>query len=148
LVETRAFAPENGALVEAKAVDVHFRYPIAQAIGYHLQYARIAQVHRIAGPRVVYAVSGIVGKQAIVRSVIYASERKGRPKLIPFRSVVVNYVEDYFQPGVMKMRDHLFEFRDCPARKVPWIGCEEPNSVVSPVIGQSSVEQQLSSTNK
>jgi hypothetical protein len=142
LVETCAIASENGPQIEAEAVDVHFRYPIAQAIGDHLQHARMAQVHGIASTSVVDVVARFVGQQAIVRSVIYAPEQKGRSTFIPFRSVVVNYVEDDLQVSIMEMGDHLFEFRDRSGCEVTRIRSEEADSIVAPIISQSLLEQQ------
>jgi hypothetical protein len=65
------------------------------------------QVHGIARARVVDVVTRFVEQQAIIRSVIDAPERKGRPTFIPFRSVVVNYVEDDLQACIMEMSDHF-----------------------------------------
>src|SRR5262249_50023113 len=102
----------NGSQIEAEAVDVHFRCPIAQAIVHHLQHARMAQIHGIASTGVVYVVARLVGYKAVVRGIIYASERKSRPAFIPFSGVVANYIEDDLQTGIMKMSHHLFEFGD------------------------------------
>lgn len=101
----------------------------------------MAQVHGIANARVVDVVARVVGQQAIVRRVIYALERKGRPTFIAFRSVVVNYVEDDLHAGIMEMSDHLFEFRDRPSREVTRIRREEADRIVSPIIGQSLLDQ-------
>src|SRR5260370_33456718 len=42
----------------------------------------------------------------------------------------------------MEMSDHLFELGDRSGREVAWIRREEADSVISPIIGQSFVEQQ------
>src|SRR3989344_9368067 len=42
-VETVVITPQYGRQVEAETVHVHFRGPVAQRIGDHLQYARMAE---------------------------------------------------------------------------------------------------------
>lgn len=75
-----------------------------------------------------------------VRSVIYALKRKGRLTFVPFRSVIVNYVEDDLRAGIVEMSDHLFEFRDRSSREVTRISREEADSIVAPIVGQSFLE--------
>src|SRR5580765_387828 len=53
IVEAVWLARENRPEVEPEAVDVRFGHPIAQAIGHHLDHARVAEVQGVAGPGVV-----------------------------------------------------------------------------------------------
>ena len=63
-IEAVALAAEGGAEVEAEAVDMERRHPVAQRIHHHLQHARMGQVHRVAGAGVVDVVARIVGHAA------------------------------------------------------------------------------------
>jgi hypothetical protein len=49
-VEPVWLARQDGGEVEAEAVDAHLAGPVAQAVGDHLQHARMAQVDRVPVP--------------------------------------------------------------------------------------------------
>ena len=63
LVEAVRLAREDGAEVEAEAVDVHLLHPVAQAVGHHLDDARMAQIQRVAGAGVVDVVALLSGSR-------------------------------------------------------------------------------------
>src|SRR5215469_13113635 len=109
MVKTVVFAPENGSEVETEPIHVHIGYPVTKTIGDHLQYARMAQVHRVTGAGVVDVKAGLVRKQPIVGSVVYSAKRKCRTTLVTFRGVVVNHIENDLESSIVKMCDHLFE---------------------------------------
>src|SRR5690606_40274410 len=60
-----------------------------------------------------------------------------RTQFIAFSGVVVDDVEDYFQIGIMQVRDHLLEFADLAAGKVFGMRREKRNAVVAPVIAHA-----------
>ena len=109
LVEAVGLARQDGREVEAEAVDAHLGRPVAQAVGDHLQHARMAEVDRVAGAGVVDVVAPVVGREPVVGGVVDALERERRPELVALGGVVVDDVEDHLDPGVVEVRDHLLE---------------------------------------
>ena len=140
LVEAVGLAAQDGGEVEAEAVDVHLGDPVAQAVGHHLQHARMAQVHGVAGAGVV-DVAARLRQQAVVRGVVDALERQRRPALVALRGVVVDHVEDDLEPRVVQMRHHLLELGGVAVGEVARLGGEEADGVVAPVVGELLVEQ-------
>src|SRR3954453_23299185 len=47
LVETVRLARKDRRQIEAEPVIPHFLHPIAQAVGHHLQYTRMAEIERV-----------------------------------------------------------------------------------------------------
>ena len=143
LVEAVVITPENGRQVEAETVHVHFRGPVAQGVGDHLQHARVAQVQGVAGAGIVDVEALVVGHQAVVRGVVDAAHGQGRALFVALGGVVVDHVEDHFQIGFVQVRDHFLELGDLAAGQVARVGGEERNAVVAPVIGHAFVQQVL-----
>ena len=142
-VETMRLAAENRGEIEAETVHFHFAYPVAQAVGHHLQHARMRQVQRIAGTGVVDVIARFFRHQTVVRSVVDALERDRRAAFVAFGGVVVHDVEDHFEIGVMEAVDHRLEFfqRCIRAREKARVSRKEANRVVAPVVRQTFVEQ-------
>ncbi len=143
LVETVVVAAQNGRQVEAEAVDVHFRSPVTQGVGDHLQYARVAQVEGVASARVVDVVALVVRHQAVVRSVVDTAHRQGRAQLVAFGGVVVDHIEDDLETGVVQVRNHFLEFGNLAARQVTRVRGEERDAVVAPIVGHALLQQML-----
>ena len=143
-VEARRLAREDGAEVEAEAVDVHLVDPVAQAVGHELDDARVREIQRVAGTRVVDVVALLVRDQPVVRGVVDAAERKRGPFLVSLGGVVVYDVDDHFQPCVVEARHHLLELLQRLRRigRVARIGREEADGVVAPVVGELPLEQE------
>jgi hypothetical protein len=141
-VEAAGLAREDGPQVEAKAVDVHLLDPVAQAVGDHLDDARVRQVQRVARAGVVDVVAAL-GQQAIVGGVVHALEGERRPELVALGGVVVDHVEDHLQARVVEARHHLLEFLQA-ARGiggVAGVGREKTDAVVAPVVGEALLQQ-------
>lgn len=99
LVKAIVVTAENGCRVEAETVDVHFRSPVTQGVGNHLQHARVAQIQRVAGAGVVDVETFIVRHQTIVRGVVDAAHGQGRTEFVAFRSVVVDHIRMTSSPA-------------------------------------------------
>ena len=52
-IEPSGSRPERDAEIEAKAIDMERGHPMAQRVHDHLQHARMREVQRVAGARVV-----------------------------------------------------------------------------------------------
>ena len=143
MVEAVGLAREDRAEVEAEAVDMHLARPIAQAVGDHLDHARMAEVERVSGAGVVDVVARLIGQQPIIGGVVDALERQRRAALVAFRGVVVDDVENHFEPGIVEARHHLLEFAQSllALMRIARVGSKEADRVVAPVVGQALVEQ-------
>ncbi len=108
-LEAVGLAREDRAEIEAEPVDPHFAHPVAQGVGDHLDDARMAEVQRVSGSRVVDVVARLIGKKPVIGAIVDALERKGRTELIALGGVVVDHVEDHLEPAVMQAGDHLLE---------------------------------------
>ena len=140
-------ARQCGRQIEAEAVDVHLRGPVAQAVHHQLQHVRITHVQRVAGTGVVHVVLRVVGHEAVVRLVVDAPHAQRRALLVAFGGVVVDHVEDHLDAGGVQRLDHLLELLHLvavrAARRVVVVRGEVADGVVAPVVVQAAVEQVL-----
>src|SRR5262249_46956849 len=143
-IEAARLAREDGPEVEAESVHVHVLGPVAQAVGDHLDHARMAEIERVSGPGIVDVASLVVGYQAVVGKVVDALEGEGRPELVAVRRWVVDDGDDHFEPGVVKARHNSLEFlqRLRRIRGIARVGREEADAVVAPVVGELALEQE------
>ena len=143
IVEPVRLAREDRPEVEAEPVDVRFGDPVAQAVGHHLDHARMTQVQRVPGAGVVDVEARLIRQQPVVRRVVDPPERQRRPALVAFRGVVVDDVEDHLEAGIVAARHHLLELAQAvgPVRRVARIGREEAKAVVAPVVGAAALGQ-------
>src|SRR6185312_17262404 len=65
IVEAVGLAGEDGAEIEAKAVDMGLRDPVAKAVHDHLHDARMAEIYGIAGTGVVDVIAMVVGHETV-----------------------------------------------------------------------------------
>ena len=144
-IEAARLAREDGAQVEAEAVDVHLLGPVAQAVAHHLDHQRVREIERVAGAGVVDVVALLVRHQAVIRGVVDALEGERRPELVAFGGMVVDHVDDDLEPGVVEARHHLLEFLQRLRRVggVARVGREEADRVVAPVIRELSVRARI-----
>ena len=73
-VEAVSFAAQRDAEIEAEAVDMERRHPIAQRIHHHLQHARMRQIERVAGAGIVDAMPLVVGDEPVIAGIVEAAE--------------------------------------------------------------------------
>src|SRR5688572_24060883 len=144
-VEAAWLAREDGAQVEAEAVDVHVLDPVAQAVGDHLDHHRVREVERVAGTGVVDVVALLVRHQPVVGGVVDAAEGERRAPLAALGGVVVDDVDDHFEAGVVEARHHLLEFLQALRRVggVARVRGEEADRVVAPIVRQISLQQEI-----
>ena len=144
-VEAAGLAREDGAEVEAEAVDVHLLDPVAQAVRDHLDDARMRKVEGVAGAGVVDVVALLVRDQAVVRAVVDALEGERRPFLVALGGVVVDHVDHHLQPGIVEARHHLLELLQAlrRVRGIARVRGEETDRVVAPVIGELLLQQEI-----
>jgi hypothetical protein len=136
---------EGGGEVEAEAVHVHLKDPVAQAVHDQLEGAGMGHVERVAAPRVVHAVAGAVREQPVVRGVVDAAEGQGRSQMIALRRVVVHDVEDDLDARLVEGLDHGLELGHLLARAVGGgearVGGKKSDGVVSPVVREPALHQ-------
>src|SRR6185437_11781469 len=70
LVEAMRLARENGTEIEAEAVDMHLRDPVAQTVRDHLDDTGMAEIDRIPGAGVVDVIALLVRQQTIVARIV------------------------------------------------------------------------------
>ncbi len=142
-------ARQRTGQIEAEAVHVHVRHPVAQAVHDQLQRLRVADVQAVAGAGVVEVEAGVLGDQPVVRGVVDALEGHGGAHVVPFRGVVVHHVQDDLDAAGVQRLDHLLELVHGPGG-VPLAGLgavadvrrEERQGAVAPVVRQALVEQE------
>jgi hypothetical protein len=96
------FARQDGAEIEAEAVDMHLPHPVAQAVRHHLDDAGIGQVDCVAGAGVVDVIARLVRHQPIIAGIVDALEGQGRAKLVAFGGVIIDDIEDDLEPAGMQ----------------------------------------------
>src|SRR5262245_2333471 len=99
-----------GCQIEAKSIDMHVERPVTQAVHNQLQSMWVCHVQRIAASGVIHIVAAVV-RQTIVRGVIDSAKAQGGSELVSFAGVVVNNIDDDFDPLTMKGPYHGFELR-------------------------------------
>ena len=112
LVHVAQLAGEGGGEIEAEAVDVHFRHPVAQGVGDELERVRRAHEQRVSGAGRVEVVAPVAVHETVVASVVDAAEAQRGAHVVAFCGVVVDHVEDYLDAGGMVGLHHGFEFID------------------------------------
>ena len=72
------------------------------------------------------------------------AERQRRAEVVPLGRVVVDDVEDHLDAGAVQRLHHRLELVDLladRARRVAVMRSEEPDGVVSPVVGQAALDE-------
>ena len=106
LVYAGSIAGERGRKIETKTVHVHLAHPITQTVHYDLQRARMQRVERVAGTGVVEIEARLVCEQSIIRSVVDPAKAQRRAEMISFDGVIVNHVENDFDPDRVETAHH------------------------------------------
>src|SRR4030095_12155740 len=96
------------------------------------------QIQAVTGAGKIEIEPGILRMQPIVREIIDPAETERWAKMISFARVIVNYVENHFDPGSVHAANHRFELGDLLAH-LPTAGIfsmrsEKADRVVAPVI--------------
>ncbi len=145
LVHLMQLARQRAGKIEAKPVDVHLQHPVAQAVHDELQHARMPHVQRVAAAGVIHVVARLIRDEAIIGAVVDAAQRQRRPQMVALRGVVVDDVQDHFQPRQMQVPDHRLEFADFSAgrrrARITRVRREKRAGVVAPVIREAAIHQ-------
>ncbi len=94
----------------------------------------MAGVDRVAGAGVIDVIARIVRHQAVISGVVYALEADGGASFIAFRSMVVDYVKNDFETGVMQLAHHVAKTGEPRSAEIALLGGEKADGVVTPVI--------------
>ena len=140
-VDLGELAGQSGGQVEAEAVHVHLRDPVAQRVHDELQDLRRAHEEGIARARRIEVVPTIPVDEAVVGGIVDTAEGEGRPHVVALRRVVVDDVEDDLDVGGVQGLHHRLELRDLRAGilrgRVTVVRGEVADRVVAPVVRQA-----------
>jgi hypothetical protein len=144
LVDTGAVASQRGCEIESEAIHVHLARPVSQAVHHQLQRARMQRVERVARARVIEIEARLVREQAVIRSVIDPAEAKRRAEMISFSGMIVNHIENHFDPSRVETPHHRLELSHLlahlPAAGVLRVRGEKADGIVAPVIRQAAID--------
>ena len=90
------------AALEAEAVHMHPRNPVTQAVDHARERAGIADVDRVAAASEVHAKTWSFSDQMIIGRIVHSAKTQCRPLMIALRRVVVNDIQNDFQPCGME----------------------------------------------
>ena len=145
-VDVVELAGQRGREIEAEPVDVAVDHPVAQRVHDQPQHARVHDVERVAGARVVHVVARVVGHEAVVGCVVDAAEGQHRAEVVALGGVVVDHVEDHLDPRLVQRLDHALELAHLLAGLagggVGRVRGEEADRRVAPVVGQPAVGEE------
>ncbi|CAM4196786.1 hypothetical protein ROMU108268_19215 [Roseomonas mucosa] len=141
-VEAACLPPQDGAEVEAEAVDAVGLHPVAQAVGHHLQHARMGDVQRVAGAGVVDVDALVAGQEAVVAGVVEAPPGQGRAHLVALGRVVVHDVEDHLDPGSMELTDGDLDLLQRAGAEIGGFRRKEVQGGIAPVVAQALLHQE------
>ena len=103
------------------------------------------QVECVAGARKIQIQTWIIRAQPVICGIVDPAEAKRRPELIPFRGMIINHVENYFDAGGMEAAHHRFELRDLfahlPTARIRRVRCKKSDRVVTPVVLEAAIDQ-------
>ncbi len=119
---------------------MHVQRPVTQRVRDQLQHARVIKVQRVAGSSDVI-IKPPIGFEAIVGRVVDAAKRQGRAELISLAAVVVDDVQNDFDPGVVQSLDGGLEAGDRLSGQKPRIRRKEADRVVAPIIDEPALDQ-------
>ena len=145
-VDVVELARQGGREIEAEPVDVALDHPVAQRVHDQPQHARVHDVERVAGARVVHVVARVVGHEPVVGLVVDAPEREHRAEVVALGGVVVDHVEDHLDAGLVQGLDHALELAHLLPRLagggVGGVGREEADRRVAPVVREPALVQE------
>ena len=134
-------ARESRGEVEAETIDAHFLMPVAQAVHYHAQHIRVAELERVSRAGEIAVVTLGPGHQGVVGVVVDPPKAERRSQLVAFRSVVVNHVEDDLDAGVVHLLYERFEPSEPLCSQIVGMRREESDRIISPIVAQSTIDQ-------
>src|SRR5262249_8352583 len=131
--------------IKSEAIHLHFEDPVTQTIHNQPQDGGMSDIQGVAAPGDVAVVAPIIGTQSIVGGVVDTAQANCRSEMVAFGGVVVNHVQNDFDPSRMQPLHHLLELTYLltggAARRETRIRREKANRAVSPVVAQSARQQ-------
>src|SRR5437879_3527290 len=105
------------------------------------------QIKRVAGAGEIQIKTRVLRIQPVVSGVVDPAKTQGGTEMISFGSMIINHVENHFDSGSVETAHHRFELRDLfthlPAAGVLPVRSKKSNRVVTPVIRQAAIDQDL-----
>ena len=95
------FARECGCQIETKSIYVHLRDPITQRIHDQFEHLGMTHIKAVACARIVHVIALTIRQETVVGRVIQAFQAKCGPEVIALGGVVIDDVEDDFDPLTM-----------------------------------------------
>src|SRR4051795_228326 len=81
-----------------------------------------------------------IGLQSVVAGIVDATERQGGPEVVALATVVVDDVEDYFDPGIVQSFNGSLETSDRLGGQKARVGGKVADRIVTPVIGEAALD--------
>src|SRR6516225_12389916 len=97
---------------------MHVDDPVPQAVEDHAAHDRLIGVKCVPGATVIRVLRAVLVED-VVYFVCEAPEAEGGPFGISLRGMVVNAVEDHFDPGTVERLDEIAELVDRTERVLP-----------------------------
>ena len=130
-------AAENGGEIEAKAIDMIFRSPVAETVENEVSPHRMVAIEGVATATEIEVVP--IGSEEIISFVVEPSEGNNRAGGIAFGGVVEDDIKDDLNPGRVEFLDQLLELVDFPSGMAfggkPGLGGMEGQGAVAPIVG-------------
>ena len=140
-VDLGELAGQSGGQVEAEAVHMHLRDPVAQRVHDELQDLRRAHEEGISCARRIEVVPTIPVDEAVVGGIVDTPEGEGGTHVVTLCRVVVDDVEDDLNVGGVQGLHHRLELGDLRAGilrgSVIIVRSKVTDRVVAPVVRQS-----------
>ena len=130
-----AFSPaERGRQIKAEAVDMHFFRPVTQGIRNQLKHIRVFGIERSAAAGAVVIIALVFRIEHVIGGVVNPPVTERRPHLVAFRGMVVDHVQNHFQPVLMIELHHFFELVQIVAGQIRLFRRKKAAALVAPVI--------------
>src|SRR5262245_34396900 len=82
-----------------------------------------------------------IGLQSVVAGIVDAAERQSRPEMVALTTVVVDDVEDHFDPGIVQSFNGSLETGNRLSGQKARVRGKIADRVVAPVIGETTLDE-------
>ncbi len=102
----------------------------------------MCSIQGIATPGVIHVIARLAGNQPVIASIVETAKTQGRAKMISFRAVVIDHIENDLDACRMQRLDHAFEFGyRVVGSRISGIWREITQGAIAPKIAQTPVKQ-------
>ena len=91
-------AAQRGTQIKAKAINMHDFNPITQAIHHQSDDEGVLKVEGIPTTGIIDVIARII-RQPVVAGIVQAAKHQRRPHLGAFGGVVIDHIQNHFDPG-------------------------------------------------